>query len=111
MRIPKFDVKSERDVFSGIKKLGITDVADGFRSDFSPLAKNPEGIFIDKIDHGIRVKIDEDGVQAAAYTVIMGAGSTMPPDEEVDFVLDRPFAFLVTLSDSIPLFAGVVNNP
>ena len=57
------------------------------------------------------MKIDEEGVQAAAYTVITGAGSAMPPDEEVDFVLDRPFAFVVTLSDKLPLFAGVVNNP
>ncbi len=111
MSVPKFDVKSEKDVMSGLEKLGITDVTDELRSDFSPLASNPEGIFIDKIDHGVRVKIDEEGVQAAAYTVIRGAGSAMPPDEEVDFVLDRPFAFVITLSDNVPLFAGVVNNP
>ncbi len=111
MSIPKFDVKSEKDVMSGLEKLGITDVTDELRSDFSPLATNPEGIFIDKIDHGVRVKIDEEGVQAAAYTVIRGAGSAMPPDEKVDFVLDRPFVFVITLSDNVPLFAGVVNNP
>lgn len=111
LSIPKFDVKSEKDVMSGIKKLGITDVTDELRSDFSPLATNPEGIFIDKIDHGVRVKIDEEGVQAAAYTVIRGAGSAMPPDEKVDFVLDRPFAFVISLDYNVPLFAGIVNTP
>lgn len=111
MMIPKFDVKSEKDVLSGIKRLGVTDVTDELLSDFSPLAKNPEGIYVEKMDHGVRVKIDEDGVQAAAYTVIIGAGSAAPPDEKVDFVLDRPFAFVVSLSDNVPLFAGIVNNP
>lgn len=109
--VPKFDIKSEKNVLEGIKHLGVTDVADELLSDFSPLAKNPEGIYIDKIDHGVRVKIDEEGVQAAAYTVIVGVGSSMPPDENVEFVLDRPFAFVVTSNDNIPLFAGVVNNP
>jgi serine protease inhibitor len=111
LSVPKFDVKSEKDVLSGIKKLGVTDVTDELRSDFSPLATNPRGIFIDKIDHGVRVKIDEEGVQAAVYTVIRGAGSAMPPDEKVDFVLDRPFAFVISLDDNVPLFSGVVNNP
>ena len=40
------------------------------------------------------------------------AGAAMPPSEEVDFPLDRPFVFLITNSDgSLPLFAGIVNNP
>lgn len=111
MSIPKFDVKSERNVIGGLKNLGITDVTDERLSDFSPLATNPEGIFIDEVSHGVRVKIDEEGVSAAAYTVIRGAGAAAPPDDEVDFVLDRPFAFVITLSDNVPLFAGIVNNP
>ena len=39
-----------------------------------------------------------------------GAGSPMPPDEIIDFVLDRPFLFVIT-NANIPLFAGVVNDP
>ncbi len=111
MSIPKFDAKSERNVIEGLKALGITDVTDSTLSDFSPLAENPEGIFIDEVSHGVRVKIDEEGVQAAAYTVIRGAGAAAPPDDEVDFVLDRPFAFVITLDGTTPLFAGVINNP
>ena len=36
--------------------------------------------------------------------------SPAPPDEIIDFVLDRPFLFFVTNSN-IPLFAGAVNQP
>lgn len=111
MAIPKFDVKSEQNVLESIKKLGVTDILDGELSDFSVLATNSDGIFISEMSHGVRVKIDEEGVCAAAYSVIIGAGSAAPPDEEVYFTLDRPFAFVISLDNATPLFAGVVNNP
>ena len=50
------------------------------------------------------------GVTAAAYTVMAEAGATLPPDEEVDFVLDRPFLLAITGADGAPLFAGVVKQ-
>lgn len=111
MSIPRFDVKSEQNILESIKRLGITDVTDSAKSDFSALATNPEGIFINQMSHGVRVKVDEEGVSAAAYTVLIGAGAPMPPDEEVYFTLDRPFAFAITLDEETVLFAGVVNNP
>ena len=111
MSIPRFDVKSEQNILESIKRLGITDVTDSEKSDFSALATNPEGIFISEMSHGVRVKVDEEGVSAAAYTVMIGAGAAMPPDEEVYFTLDRPFAFAITLDNETVLFAGVVNNP
>ena len=38
-------------------------------------------------------------------------GATAPPEEEVDFVLDRPFLFAVTSQDGLPLFVGIVHQP
>lgn len=109
--IPKFDIKTESEMKDDIIKLGVTDIFDSEKADFSPFATNPEGIFIDKISHGVRIKTDEEGVSAASYVVIEGAGSAAPPDEKVYFTLDRPFAFVITLDNSTPLFAGIVNNP
>jgi len=43
--------------------------------------------------------------------VIAMCGSAMPPSEEVDFVADRPFLFVITGRDGLPLFVGVVNQP
>ena len=60
------------------------------------------------IKHAARVKIDEEGVEAAAFTAIVGAGAAMPPEDEMDFVLDRPFAFVIRGLDSVPLFEGTV---
>jgi len=46
-----------------------------------------------------------------AYTVIYACGACMPPAQNVDFVLDRPFIFAIMGQDDIPLFIGIVNNP
>ena len=54
----------------------------------------------------MRVTIDEEGVTAAAYTVMAAAGAAMPPEEEMDFVLDRPFLFVIQGGDAIPPVRG-----
>lgn len=110
LSLPKFDVSSQLDLKQGLQELGVTDVFDCERSDFSPLAEHAEGIYVTRVQHDARAAIDEEGVTAAAYTVIPAAGSAMPPEEEVDFVLDRPFLFAVTGVGGAPLFVGVVNQ-
>ena len=35
----------------------------------------------------------------------------MPPEDRAELKLDRPFAFVLTKSDNIPLFIGIVHNP
>ena len=58
------------------------------------------------------MKIDEDGCEAAAYTVLTKETTAMIEEPEtVDFTLDRPFLFVLTGIDGAPLFAGVVNQP
>ena len=52
--------------------------------------------------------IEQASLQNAHMIALCGAG--MPPEEEVDFVLDRPFLFLVTARDGSILFAGTVCN-
>ncbi len=60
--------------------------------------------------HGVRVIADEEGVKAAAYAVEQAAGAAKPPEEVIDFVLDRPFMFVLTGQDGSVLFSGVVRN-
>ena len=69
-------------------------------------------LYVGKAPHGARVRIDEEGCVGAAYTVITayGTSSTTPPLPEVEFILDRPFIFVVTNEAGIPLFVGVINQ-
>ena len=110
LSLPKFDVVSNTRLNESLKKLGIHSVFDQLSADFSPIT-TAENLWLDRADHAARVKIDEEGVEAAAYTVMMAAGAAMPPEEEIDFILDRPFLFVITSDDDLPLFAGVVNEP
>ncbi len=111
MSVPKFDIVSDIDLVDGLKKMGVTDVFDASVSDFTPMTADMDGIAVSQAKHAARVTIDEEGCTAAAYTVIAMAGGAMPPDEEVDFVLNRPFVFVLASMDGLPLFTGVVNNP
>ncbi len=107
--VPKFDVSSSIDLAEGLKNLGVTDIFDPSKANFDPLT-DIEDVFLDKAEHSVRVAIDEDGCTAAAYTVMMLAGMGMPPNDEIDFTVDRPFVFVITSDVGLPLFVGVVNN-
>ena len=110
LSIPKFDVSSKLDLTAGLQNLGITDCFDENTADFTPLDdENPS--WLSAVEHGARVAVDEQGVTAAAYTLVLRDGGSAPPEDEIDFTLDRPFLFVITGSDGLPLFVGVVNQP
>lgn len=116
LSMPKFDVVSNLDLIQGLKELGVTDVFDWTISDFTPLTKDErvleEGVYVSKANQATRVIVDEEGCRATSYVQIsLEAGAAAPPDEDVYFVLDRPFLFVITGEDEMPLFIGVVNSP
>ena len=109
LSVPKFDVSSTMDLSEGLKNMGATNVFYENVTDFTKLTGDSP-IYLTGANQSVRVQIDEEGVKAAVYIEIPGAGSAAPPEEVIDFVLDRPFLFVIT-NDNIPLFAGCVNNP
>ena len=111
MSIPKFDISSQLTLNDSIQQLGITDVFNA-AADFSPTTSDT-GLAVSKIQHDARVKIDEEGCEAAAYTVIMVDTTAMEPEEleEIAFDLNRPFLFVITNLQGLPLFVGTVQQP
>lgn len=114
--VPKFDAASDYSIVEGLKNLGVTDVFDFSKSDFTPLLSQvdktgTENISVDAATHAARVMIDEEGCIAAAFTVMIACGAARPPEEQIDFVLDRPFMFVINGQDGQPLFIGIVNQP
>lgn len=107
--VPKFDISSQIGLSEGLKNLGVTDVFDDEKADFSPLTDSR--VFVSAANHAARVVIDEEGCTATAFTEILGATSAMPSEDEMYFILDRPFIFAVTSDTQQPLFIGAVNNP
>jgi len=107
--LPKFDVSSKMDLKEGLHRLGLKDIFDPEKSDFTPLT-SLESIVLGQANHAARVAVDEEGVTAAAYTVMQMCGTGMP-NEEIEFKLDRPFLFMIKGTGGVPLFVGVVNQP
>lgn len=111
LNLPKFDVTDQKDLIAGMKAMGITDVFDSNISDFTSITDTTD-LYVGKIDHAARVSIDETGCFGAAFTVIdVPRGLAPGNSEEMNFVLDRPFLFVVSSQDNLPLFAGIVNEP
>ena len=109
LSVPKFDVNSTMDLKGGLQEMGVTDVFSEGAANFSEITGDVP-IFLTAANQSVRVQIDEKGVKAAAYIEFPGATSPMPPEEIIDFILDRPFIFAIT-TGKIPLFMGAVNNP
>ena len=109
MSLPKFDVDAKIDLIDILQKMGINDVFDPSASDLSGIIKNVSA-YVSSATHAARVRIDEEGCEAAAFTVIMSK-LTYAPSELIEFNVDRPFAFAITGSDGLPLFTGIVNDP
>ncbi len=91
----------------------MTDVFDSVKSDFTPLVEGNQakGIYVSNARHAARVVIDEEGCTAAAFTEMLLTGSGMPPSNEMNFVLDRPFLFVIASDTQQPLFIGIVSQP
>ena len=109
LSLPRFDVTSQTEIGESLRRLGVTACFTP-EADFSPLLPSGIGASLSRIEHGARLVLDEKGIKAAAYTVAL-CGSATPPREEVDFTLDRPFLFVLTSRDGLPLFIGAVEAP
>ena len=114
LSMPKFDISSQTDLIEGTKELGVTDVFSAANADLKNLVDLSDteaaNVYVKQIKHGVRIAIDEEGIAAAAYTVMLPAGA-LPPPETLEFTLDRPFLFVVSSEDHLPLFAGTVMEP
>ncbi|MBQ7861227.1 MAG: hypothetical protein IJ349_03380 [Clostridia bacterium] len=108
LSVPKFDVSSTVNLKDGLGRMGVTKVFDMESSDFTAITSDSP-VYVTAVNQSARVEIDERGVKAATYIELPGCGSAMPPEEIIDFVLDRPFLFVIT-KGNLPLFTGVVNN-
>ncbi|MBR2286710.1 MAG: serpin family protein [Clostridia bacterium] len=110
LSVPKFKVSSKTDLLEIVRALGMTDALNPALTDFTPLTTERGNLYLSKAEHAAMIEIDEHGVTGAAYTELEKLTSAAPPDDEIDFMLDRPFMFIVTARDGSILFSGIVRN-
>ena len=106
--VPKFDIHASLELNDALRALGVTDAFDVSKADFSPLTE--QTAYVESVNQAARVRIDEEGVEAAAITEVKEAGAAPPrdlPEEEMN--LNRPFLFAIW-KDGAPLFVGMVQT-
>ena len=108
--LPKFDFTKDFNLSNTLKDMGMPDVFDRDRADFSGMTGGRD-LFIGNVLHKAFVAVDEEGTEAAAATAII-METTSAPMFDVSLTIDRPFIFLIR--DEVTgqiLFIGRVLNP
>ena len=102
--VPKFSFGQSYDLKNMIKRLGVENALEA-GADFSFMTGDGD-VWIDTIRQETHMGIDENGVEAAAFTEIAYAGAGIPK-EQADMILNRPFLYAIMSRQQIPLFVGV----
>lgn len=107
--MPRLDISSDNDIIETLKSIGVVSCFSS-EADFTPLSS--VGASVSQANQAARFKADEYGMEAAAYSVAYATyGGSYKPENDVDFIADRPFVFCVKGVSDAPLFVGVVNTP
>ena len=107
--VPKFDLHDSLELNDALQALGMTDAFDMAGADFSPLSEMEQPVYVER--QAARVRIDEEGMEAAAYTeiIVEPTAAEPPPCSEEEMNLNRPFLFAIW-KDGAPLFIGAVQT-
>lgn len=105
-KIPKFSYGANMSLVDSLKALGMEKAFEA-DADFAGISDDP--LFISSINQDAHIGIDENGVEAAAFTEIMWAGAALPTDR-ADMILDRPFLYVVR-NNGVIVFVGICENP
>ena len=108
--LPKFKFKYDKKLNDILTDMGM-GVAFSDGADFTGI--NPAGqLKISFVRHKTFVEVNEEGTEAAAVTIVGVVTSSAGPNDEVDFIVNRPFLFAITEKDTgAILFIGEVTKP
>lgn len=106
-KIPKFSFGSKLSLTDALKYFG---VSSAFTEDADFTGMTDHMAYISSIMQETHIAIDEDGVEASAFTDIRYVGGA-PPEGRAEMILNRPFIYAVTSQYEGLLFMGICENP
>ena len=107
-KVPKFSYGYKAEGMKEmLQTLGLNE-AFGESADFSGISdQKPLGL--SDVAQEVHIGIDENGVEAAAFTEILWAGAALPQGR-AEMILNRPFLYAVKNKGQI-LFVGICQDP
>ncbi|CAN5463201.1 serpin family protein [soil metagenome] len=107
LALPRFELEWDDELNGALSALGMQQVF-GPAADLRPMS--PVAPYLDAVVHKTYIRVDEEGTEAAAVTG--GAVRTTAAVDQLDFIVDRPFAFTISDAEtSTILFMGAVTDP
>ncbi|MCI1647623.1 MAG: serpin family protein [Bacteroides sp.] len=109
VKLPKFELKYDKDLIEDMKDLGMKDAFDANKADLSKMST--ADLYIGLLQQFNYLKVNEEGTEAAAVTVVGAFETSVGPSASVNFYVNRPFAFLIKeKSTGAILFMGKVSQ-
>ena len=105
-KLPQFKVRSSYNLCKMFTDMGIQTPFKSGEANFPRLS----GGYISSAEHVAGFEANNQGVEGAAYTIIVISKSAMQEPEPIEFHCDRPFAYAVTTKEGIPVFMGEITN-
>ncbi|XP_077146981.1 glia-derived nexin [Ranitomeya variabilis] len=105
--LPKFTVEADADLKEPLRNLGITDMFDSYKANFTRITRS-EQVFVSHMLQKAKIEVKEDGTKASAATTAILIARSSPPW----FIVDRPFLFFIRHNPTgAVLFTGQINKP
>lgn len=116
LKLPSFEIAYEKSLNDSLCKLGLTDAFNSDSENLVKIGSSKTGypIYVSLVYQKAKVKVDEEGTQAAAVTEILcAAGSACIELEEVyDLYFNQPFFYMIMDTENqIPVFMGIMDRP
>lgn len=109
LSLPKFEAANNIDVKNLLSRMGLTCVLESY----DVIPQCIKGLQISDIAQQVKIKVDEQGTEAAAVTFMAVTGCCPPEIEPTPKVMrvNKPFLFeIVEETTNTILFSGVINN-
>ena len=116
--VPKFKFSYDLDFINDLKKQGIKDVFDENKANLQNLTTS-NGAYINDAKHTATIEFTQEGIKAAAATILGGAGAGAGydyifdvPVKKIDLTFDKPYMFIIRDKSSEDVwFVGTVYEP
>jgi serpin B len=108
VQLPVFEMEQKLRLNDALCALGIEKAFSQNEADFTGMSED-DILFIDEVLHKAKIKVDEEGTEAAAATSVDMALKAAPPTDRFEFIADKPFLFfIVDTENDLVLFTGKV---
>ena len=97
VKLPRFESNTSIDLKEAMAALGMPDAFDPDKAEFPDFTSKPT--YISLMKQVARIKVSEEGTEAAAVTVIENALASIgetPEPQHVVFHADRPFLYVIS---------------